>query len=342
MLVMPGKKDKSNIAVLNANIDSLEKEVIHLRRYLGGFQNENALLKHKLASQEAYIHQKNHDYRNLEEKVRRERGKKNEMEKSLNRAMKGIEHNSRDEIIETLKEDIKRLQGERDDRQRKISELKADLNQLQTKLSKIAGDKMLDGNPGITDLSDPYRPQKLVEMVSILYDNKWTEAFENLEHIAEEKQKCIFLLDLFKASWTYCGEILEKQSKELEKVLLLSTEENKEDALCVLPPECSKLITDIRKMSAHEMIQRLLKGFELVKPDLTKNLQPYVESCLEICWYSIIFNPPLEFVFKADEQPEDFRKYTQGGKSVDFVVWPAMYLYANGPILNKGVAQFTD
>lgn len=57
------------------------------------------------------------------------------MEKSLNRAMKGIEHNSRDEIIETLKEDIKRLQGERDDRQRKISELKADLNQLQTKYS---------------------------------------------------------------------------------------------------------------------------------------------------------------------------------------------------------------
>lgn len=70
---------------------------------------------------------------------------------------------------------------------------------------------MLDGNPGITDLSDPYRPQKLVEMVSILYDNKWTEAFENLEHIAEEKQKCIFLLDLFKVT---CRKLIQNSKNE--------------------------------------------------------------------------------------------------------------------------------
>lgn len=57
---------------------------------------------------------------------------------------------------------------------------------------------MLDGNPGITDLSDPYRPQKLVEMFSILYDNKWTDAYEKSDDIGGDKQICVFLLEWFK------------------------------------------------------------------------------------------------------------------------------------------------
>lgn len=86
-----------------------------------------------LENREAYIHRINNDYMKLEEKLQREQGKKNAMEKSLNKAMQGLAHNSKEEIIETLKEDVKRLQDELNDRQRKIADLKADLNQLQTK-----------------------------------------------------------------------------------------------------------------------------------------------------------------------------------------------------------------
>lgn len=35
-------------------------------------------------------------------------------------------------------------------------------------------------------------------MFSILYDNNWTEAYEQLEKEMDEKQICAYLLDLFK------------------------------------------------------------------------------------------------------------------------------------------------
>jgi hypothetical protein len=48
-------------------------------------------------------------------------------------------------------------------------------------LSKFAGNKLVENNPAITDLSDPNRPTKLAEYFSELYDNEWTDAFEALK-----------------------------------------------------------------------------------------------------------------------------------------------------------------
>ena len=69
---------------------------------------------------------------------------------------------------------------------------------LYLRISKVASEKLTDGNPAITDLNDPFRPQKLMEMFSILYDNNWTEAYEQLEKEMDEKQICAYLLDWFK------------------------------------------------------------------------------------------------------------------------------------------------
>lgn len=33
------------------------------------------------------------------------------------------------------------------------------------------------------------------------------------------------------------------------------------------------------------------------------------------------------------------RAYTKNGKEVDYIVWLVMYLYENGPVLIKGLAQ---
>lgn len=48
------------------------------------------------------------------------------------------------------------------------------------RLSQVTGEKLKLNNPNITSLDDPYRPTNLVEMVSELYDNEWTDAFEVL------------------------------------------------------------------------------------------------------------------------------------------------------------------
>jgi len=42
--------------------------------------------------------------------------------------------------------------------------------------------KLTDNNPNIADLSDKNRPTKLSERFSELYDNQWTDAFENIDN----------------------------------------------------------------------------------------------------------------------------------------------------------------
>lgn len=48
------------------------------------------------------------------------------------------------------------------------------------RLSEVAGAKLTESNPYITDLSDPNRPEKIGEQFSELYDNLWTDVFEKL------------------------------------------------------------------------------------------------------------------------------------------------------------------
>lgn len=48
------------------------------------------------------------------------------------------------------------------------------------RLSEVAGAKLTESNPYITDLSDPNRPEKIGEQFSELYDNLWTDIFEKL------------------------------------------------------------------------------------------------------------------------------------------------------------------
>ncbi|XP_069131550.1 uncharacterized protein [Argopecten irradians] len=69
-----------------------------------------------------------------------------------------------------------------------MKDLQNDKENLLTRLSKIAGTKLVHGNPAITDLSDPNRPTKLSEKHSELYDNEWTDALEEL--VAEKSLKC--------------------------------------------------------------------------------------------------------------------------------------------------------
>ena len=65
------------------------------------------------------------------------------------------------------------------------------------RLSALAGDRLRLNNPGIADLSDEYRPNKLAEKFSELYDNEWTEFYEDLERTGStEKQIIGHLLEL--------------------------------------------------------------------------------------------------------------------------------------------------
>ena len=63
-------------------------------------------------------------------------------------------------------------------------------------MSKLAGDRQVDDNPDITDLSDKNRPTKLGEVFSELYDNEWANAFEELTAAGYDEEETIETLFL--------------------------------------------------------------------------------------------------------------------------------------------------
>lgn len=70
------------------------------------------------------------------------------------------------------------------------------------RLSKAMGNNLSDGNPSVANLSDPFRPEKMAEKFSQLYDDEWTSAFEVLTSMfsMDEKMAADCLLNVAKVS----------------------------------------------------------------------------------------------------------------------------------------------
>ena len=93
-------------------------------------------------------------------------------------------------------------------------------NDLQSisRLSQVTGDKLKTDNPNVTDLSDPNRPTKLGEMISELYDNEWTDAFEGLQRNGRTDRGSIrILLETFMVNATLVIDRVFKFLKVIEK-----------------------------------------------------------------------------------------------------------------------------
>ncbi|OWF51209.1 uncharacterized protein LOC110449499 isoform X2 [Mizuhopecten yessoensis] len=100
------------------------------------------------------------------------------------------------------------------------------IEELTSRLSAIASSKLKEGNPNIADLSDKNRPTKLGEHFAAMYDDQWSEAFEEMgkgkkkaaseEEDEEEEMKQIDkLLDVVKESYRFCGTEADKQLQKI-------------------------------------------------------------------------------------------------------------------------------
>lgn len=95
--------------------------------------------------------------------------------------------------LETHAQGLKKQLDEMEERNK---ELTKDNESLLNRLSTMAGQKLTENNPAIADLSDPNRPTKLGEMYSEMYDNEWTDAFEELEKGGYSEEESIETLRL--------------------------------------------------------------------------------------------------------------------------------------------------
>ncbi|WAQ99305.1 hypothetical protein MAR_023678 [Mya arenaria] len=72
-------------------------------------------------------------------------------------------------------------------------------------------------------------------------------------------------------------------------------------------------------------------------------IKPFTKRCIFIAWMMVVQTPPMCFDRELKEgatlDAARYRQYTSSGHVVHFLVWPALLLYRDGPIVCKGVAQ---
>ncbi|XP_060604976.1 uncharacterized protein LOC132757628 [Ruditapes philippinarum] len=92
---------------------------------------------------------------------------------------------------------------------------------LILRLSKLTVD-----NSNIADLSDSKRPTKLAEEFAELYDNEWTDAFENI-HLESEQEKIAFMLRLLQSARQICNDVSRRHIEDMKKGIFTLTVDTK-------------------------------------------------------------------------------------------------------------------
>lgn len=230
-------------------------------------------------------------------------------------------------------------------------------NYQRNQKSKQASQAVRSNNPNVADLSDIHRPTQIAERFSELYDNEWTEAFEELtnKHANKEKEAIILLLDFVQTAYKMCRNEGEKQIAQIVTVIqniLESGDPNKSSTKqtnSVPNVEGQYLLVEYRKSIADKALKRLQDVLleELFRKhhiDKKKAMTPYdrlaayAMKCIELSWWMCVQDPPVYMCSNIDSH-KDFRAYTKSGGTVDYIVWPTLKLQ-EGATLFKGIAQF--
>lgn len=243
-----------------------------------------------------------------------------------------------------------------------LTNAQSEVSALRNRLSKLAGDKLMDANPDIADLSDPRRPTELGKRFSEIYDNEWSDAFEVLP-VKSEEEKIRILHGVVTQAYDFCDETFEEQTLDVRNTLLKENKTVEEqrslgktdvsiniyNELKVLRKKLStKTASNIAVLFAKgPELLHFLDGFGLSKEDIHTKLTKYAYRCAEICWFMMVCDPPMCLSKIKEGQPfvtEVYRPYTRSGKDfkepvVEFHLWPALHLHLGGPLVAKGVAQ---
>ncbi|XP_053399153.1 trichohyalin-like isoform X7 [Mercenaria mercenaria] len=217
------------------------------------------------------------------------------------------------------------------------------------RFSSIASSTLRDNNPNITDLSDQNRPTKIAERLSELYDNQWTDAFDALEGSMSERQIIQTLLDTLMNAYEECCKLSSENFYERIQNSIESPlgPNSRPSTAVVLPEQLKQQIKEFRKSRAAFVIKDLERVItpKLQIPSIHLDaMQTYLSQCVWIGWFCAVQDPPLVLSISSSSKFDTscYKEYTKRGPYVQFIVWPALLLQAQGAMLCKGIAQGCD
>ncbi|XP_052793112.1 probable DNA double-strand break repair Rad50 ATPase isoform X2 [Mya arenaria] len=261
-----------------------------------------------------------------------------------------------DGFCRDLEKELKRQYKEKEqinkDHQRQLNEIREERDELKSRFSKLAGDKLHDNNADIADLSDPNRAMKLSEKFGQLYDDQWTDAFEemmkNKNIKGTQKEATVFLIEMLQKAFDFCETTANNHFERLKEVVLSPF--GKSDTKARVKSREERMLKDARRQIAayDSVIDEIKKGFisTLTDPKIKEHVRitkPFLELSVEICWMMVLHEPPLYMDMSVRiGEPFDTNKYTSNtasGKTVEFLVWPPLFNGKGGGLLSKGVVS---
>lgn len=231
---------------------------------------------------------------------------------------------------ESLKEDLERCRKE-------LKECRSEKEALLSRLSRLMGSKMVENNPQIANLNDANRPQKLADTLGYIYDNEWTDAYTHLldvENISD-RNSIEILLDILQVAYHGCLNHVDKFTEHVQGWFKGEKENLSNRILELAISTATTMIPCIQV----EIMQVISQKYE---EKIRKVCDPYIQRCTTVCFYMVVKSPQvyLEFDCPADKIDRFiFRPFTKDGKTLDYVVWPALFLHKDGPLMTKGVVQ---
>ncbi|XP_053399111.1 uncharacterized protein LOC128556960 isoform X2 [Mercenaria mercenaria] len=241
------------------------------------------------------------------------------------------------------------------------------------RLSELVSVRLRDNNPNIVDLNDQCRPTKLAEMFSELYDNEWTSAFTALEGLGEE-YAIVILLNIVTKAYGVCGERVAEPWEVLTEWFLDMNIPGAQQASKWLKDSrkanIKNKIPEVEK-EYEAMLLTTYKETDVAKALSGQDMKCYITKCIELCLLMVTTDPPVvlkcpgwtteikkhekdrnvqqlsrdETLARGSKRERElfdkdlFKEYTTRGQYLDYVVWPALFLHEDGPMLSKGIAQ---
>ncbi|XP_063413433.1 uncharacterized protein LOC134695889 [Mytilus trossulus] len=329
-------------------------EELHMVEVGNGTSNDRQVIEDRirLQQQENQLEQARDEILRLQECNREMGSLRNENNHNV-KILEQKEHDlkvARDEVLrlQECNREIGPLRNENNHSVKMLQDYKEKVNELQreksdalTRLSEVMGSKLRDNNPAITDLNDTNRPMKLGDQFSELYENEWTDAYSELEDSKKltEIEIIEILIKILKEIYETClADVSQQLSGHRSAVHGLSDDEIE---------GFIKAVKDSIKTNASKYIPLLLKKIASDSSSCKTVVQyrdcclAYIENCVNLCYYITVQDPPMviDFVPGHIFDKQSWKEYTRSGTEVEYVVWPALYLYKGGPIMSKGVVQ---
>lgn len=345
------KRNEIGSKVEHFENETLQTEVLRLRKELQSVNNELMVQKEEIKSKQNEIHytlmSNKHGMNNLQENKQHIQHIEKEKKRSESEQRPyEVQFREKDRPLESkvefkdvnVRKLIKQMEGRPNENKERDKD--KDVEKEFSRPQLIVPDLSHVDSCSTAELSDRNRSTNIGERYQMLYGNPWGEAFEVLsEEFNDEEQTIKALKNVLTDIMVFCKKKAADQLREM--LMILSKGEE-------ISPYAVARITDARKETAKTFVEALWKDYKVMsshrlQAEMASKVPRYAKECIHVCWLMSIQDPPM--VFGPDApigSPFDgnlFDSYTRNTETVKYIVWPVLLLAEGGPLICKGVAH---